>query len=506
MARYKHSDIENGQGLFLSVNLKDQLLPGTFEYMLDDLVGTKIDLSIFDGNYKNDGTGATAIPPVALIKLIIYGYSKGIKSSRKLMALNSENIIAKALTRDLPMHWTTIADFISENGDKFKDTFIKVLAYCNELGLIGGETFAIDGVRLPSNASLDQSGTKKQLEKRVEAYRKMAEKHVRRHKEKDSQGEVDEELQEKFEKRQQRLNQRMAKIEGFLAAMKIKEGKGGQEIQSNVTDNESAMIHSSKGFVQGYIGVAVSDQKNQIIVSAQAVGTANEGEHLPAMLDSCAENMQSIAGKEAWEGKTPTVLGDTNYFGEENFRACEVRGIEAIIPGANSKRLAGPSGEQRFEAQDFTRHEEGNYYECPWGKSLPYKGTTMLRVGEGAVYQASLTDCKVCPHFSRCMWTKKEQCQIVQGRKLLITERNDPSSESLCNNMREKMNTEECQARYAQRIQIIEPVFANIRYCKGLNRFMLRGKEKVNGQWRLYCIVHNLGKCLNEYNERRESA
>ena len=72
--------------------------------------------------------------------------------------------------------------------------------------------------------------------------------------------------------------------------------------------------------------------------------------------------------------------------------------------------------------------------------------------------------------------------------------------------MRKKLATEEYQAKYARRIQIAEPVFANIRYCKGLDRFTLRGKEKVNGQWLLYCMVHNLGKCLDGYNERRKTA
>jgi len=63
--------------MFLTVNLKEQLLPGSFEYMLDELTGGKTGASVFDANYRNDGTGAPAIPPAALIKLIIYGYSKG---------------------------------------------------------------------------------------------------------------------------------------------------------------------------------------------------------------------------------------------------------------------------------------------------------------------------------------------------------------------------------------------------------------------------------------------
>lgn len=159
--------------------------------MIDEIINTKIDAGIFDGKYKNDLTGASAIPPKTILKLVIYGYKKGRKSSRGIWELNRNNIVAKALTGDMEIHWTTIADFISSNSKEFNDIFVEVLAYCNELGLIGGEDFAIDGLRLPSNASLEMGGTKEKLEKRLETYRKMADKHLERHNKKDECGETD---------------------------------------------------------------------------------------------------------------------------------------------------------------------------------------------------------------------------------------------------------------------------------------------------------------------------
>ena len=159
MARYRTTDVAAGQGLFLSVNLQEQLLPDSFEYMLNEIIGTKIDLSVFDKKYKNDQTGAGSVSPSVLLKLIIYGYHNGCISSRKIYELNNTNIIAKALTGDMNIHWTTTADFISGNKEAVKETFVQVLTYCNELGLIGGEKFAVDGLRLPSNASIDMSGT-----------------------------------------------------------------------------------------------------------------------------------------------------------------------------------------------------------------------------------------------------------------------------------------------------------------------------------------------------------
>ena len=503
MAKYKTTDVAAGQALFLAVNLKEQLLPDSFEFMLNEIIGTKIDLSIFDKKYKNDLTGASAIPPSVLLKLIIYGYHNGCISSRKIYELNNNNIIAKALTGDMEIHWTTVADFVSGNKEEVKEVFVQVLMYCNELGLIGGTDYALDGLRLPSNASIEMSGTEEQLKKRLGVYRRMAEKHIQRHERKDAQGTSDVETEKRFEERQRHINLKIEKISGFLEGMQKKEGRNGEEIQSNVTDNESAIIHSSKGFIQGYIGIAVSDKEKQVITSAHAFGTANETEHMSEMLDEHIKNIQE-AEVTIEEGKKPTMSGDPNYFSEENLRACGERGIDAVIADSQAKRRIGPDGKNRFDVGDFKYDDKGNYYECPQGKKLEYKRTTEQGGVEGKVYQASLKDCKGCPLFSQCSWSKKEQSKINQGKELRITESNGEGS--LCRQMRKKMETEEYQDIYANRIQIVEPVFANIRYCKGLNRFTLRGEEKVNSQWLLYCMVHNLGKCLNGRNAKKNAA
>jgi hypothetical protein len=455
-------------------------------------------LSFFDNNYKNDKTGAAAIPPEVIIKLIIFGYSKGKMSSRGLWDLGMNNIIAKALSRDMKPHWTTIADFISGNGEKFKEVFIKVLAYCSELGLVGGQTFATDGLRLPSNASKDLTGTFEGLEKRLKLYRRMAEKHIEKHQRKDAAGKVDEETEMHYQEQQKKLNRKVEKIRNFLDTMEKKKGKRGTETTSNVTDNESALIHTSSGYIQGYIGLAVSDQKEQIIMGAEAVGSANESEHFPRILDMTLDNMKEVEVKIP-EGAKPVMLADNNYFGEENLKACHERGLEPIMPDSNYKNRLGRTEKKRYETADFTYHEDGNYYECPNGKKLEYKGLSGPQWSRGKTYRASVTDCRQCACNERCMGHKKNPPKKPRGRSLLITESNEHGS--CCRAMREKLNEQEYQDQYAYRIQIIEPVFANIASCKGLDRFTLRGAVKVNGQWLLYCIVHNIGKCLKAYNK-----
>jgi len=453
---------------------------------------------MFDKNYNNDKTGASAIPPGALIKLIIYGYSKGIKSSRGIDELGRNNIIAKALAEDLEPHWTTIADFISGNGEIFKEVFLKILVYCSELGLIGGETFAEDGCRLPSNASIELTGTKKDLEKRLKVYRRMAENHIAKHQRQDKLGLVNKETELHYQERQKKLNRNIEKISNFLENIEIKEGRRVKETRSNVTDNESALILTSDGYIQGYIGLAVSDKKEQIIVSAEAVGSANEGEHFPRILDATRSNLEKAGVKRK---KKIKMLADKNYFSEDNLKACKENNAEAVIADRQYKQRLGDNKNRRYEADDFKYHKKGNYYTCPNGKRLEYKETKVLEGQEGMTYRASMKDCRVCPLREKCLKSKKDISKIDKGRSLRITESNSPGSLSAA--LRKKLNTQEYQDQYAYRIQIIEPVFSNITYCKRLDRFSLRGAKKVNGQWQLYCMVHNLGKCLKGYNKKR---
>jgi hypothetical protein len=140
----------------------------------------------------------------------------------------------------------------------------------------------------------------------------------------------------------------------------------------------------------------------------------------------------------------------------------------------------------------------------PAREKLLYKGSDKIGNDEVKYYRARLPDCRECPVFTKCIQSKKKQGEINKGKNLLIRKSNEQGS--LTREMRDKLAMPEYKEKYAYRIQIIEPVFANIAYCKGLDRFTLRGNEKVNGQWQLYCIVHNLWKCLKGFNTKRSSA
>ena len=164
MARYKHYDY--GQMKMLPVSFERQILPGTFEYTLNQLIDDEIDLSVFEERYQNDETGAPAYDPAILLKIILYAYSKGVTSSREIARLCRENVVFMALSADTAPHFTTIADFIAQLDAEIVSVFRDVLLVCDEAGLIGREMFAIDGVKLPSNASKSGAARKRTSRRR----------------------------------------------------------------------------------------------------------------------------------------------------------------------------------------------------------------------------------------------------------------------------------------------------------------------------------------------------
>jgi hypothetical protein len=170
--------------------------------------------------------------------------------------------------------------------------------------------------------------------------------------------------------------------------------------------------------------------------------------------------------------------------------------MEAIIPDEQYRNRAEElnegerrKGKDRYDARYFKYDTEGNYYVCPNGKELKFRGTVKLNRNEGNKYESSSSDCKDCPHTDKCIGTNKKK----KYRTLFIPV--SKYEENLCQAMREKIDTEECKKIYSLRLGLIEPVSADIVYRKGMDRHTLRGKEKVWTQWLLYCVVHNIGKC-----------
>jgi transposase len=327
MARYKEYDYS--QGKFVSIHFDRQILPGTFEYTLHYLMENEIDLSLFDSRYQNDETGAPAYDPAVLLKIILYAYSRGITSSREIAQCCRENVVFMALSADTRPHFTTIADFISTLDQEIIDLFLEVLLICDEMGLIGKEMFAVDGCKLPSNASKEWSGTKRDLEKKKEKMEEAIRQIVRRHREVDGR-EADRGVMEREEQYVETLRGKVKKIRAWLRENEDKPGKSGKPLKSNITDNESAKMKTSHGVIQGYDGVAVVDAKHQVVVHAEAFGASQEHDLLIPMIQGARENFEAIGNKQDVFGKAK-LTADSGFHTEANMKEVMEQGIDAYI-------------------------------------------------------------------------------------------------------------------------------------------------------------------------------
>jgi len=157
MAKYKSYNYS--QTVMLPVSLEDQLMPGTIEFAIHTLVEDRMDMSRFDERYKNDETGRSAYDPKVLLKIVLLAYARGIFTSRKIEQVCKENVVFMALTCGQEPDHSTIAPFISSLQEEIVPLFRDVLLVCDEMNLLGGTEFALDGLKLPSNASKKWSGT-----------------------------------------------------------------------------------------------------------------------------------------------------------------------------------------------------------------------------------------------------------------------------------------------------------------------------------------------------------
>jgi transposase len=499
----KYKKIDSRQMFLLPVDFSEQIIPGSFEYALNQIIDHKINLEIFALKYNNNETGAPAFSPAVLLKIVLYAYSKGIISSRKIAKACQNNIVFIALSGNTSPHFTTIADFVSQMHNEIKAVFLNVLLVCDELKLIGGQMFAIDGCKLASNASKEFSGTFKDLQKKKDKYEQLAKKLLDKHSQEDlKKGRTRTERQSE-EIKVERILRKASKIEKFLKNCEKKMGSRGKENQSNVTDNESAKIKSSHGVIQGYNGLAVTDSKKQIVVYPEAFGSGQEGGLLKELVEKTQKVLTHNRNRN-YQMRGKTILADTNYFSEENLKYLGERKIKAIIPDqqfrkrderfAERDRHNPKTKNRKYEQEDFKYDEAANEYICPAGKRLVYKPNESMMGIKGKKYKARQADCSRCLKRSKCLRNKESR-----QRTLMFTEK---KARNYSKEMIEKIDQPEIRKLYGKRMGIVEPVFGNITYCKGMNRFTLRSKAKVNIQWNLYCLVHNIEKISRTYGEK----
>jgi len=503
MARYKPRDQHLSK--LLPVSFDAQVLPGSFEYALSWLIDHEIDLSVFDARFNNDDEGAPAYDPGVLLKIVLYGYSRGLVSSRSIERACRENVVFMALSGDSQPHFTTIANFVATLSVEITQVFRDVLLVCDEQGLIGKQMFAVDGCKLPSNAAKEWSGTRSDFERKAGKMEKIIENLLSQHRARD--GERDDGIVERERHQIETLTRAIGKLRPWLKSnQEDRRGLSGKPVKSNLTDNESALMKGAHGVIQGYTAAAAVDDRHQVVVHAEAFGVGQENALLPEIVEAAHEHFKALGKPEALKDAAVTAdagyhcedtlarLADRNidaYVADTNFRKRDPRFAEAYKHKPDEKRRE--PGEYRspwFQPRDFAFDPDALTCRCPAGKLLALSATNAVITGSKAVtFKGSQATCGKCPLRVKCLRRPEvsvfRQVAFFQGR---VHERYPHTTA-----MRQKIDSRRGRALYAKRLGTVEPVFAHLQ-GRGLRRFTLRSRRKVDTQWKLYCLVHNIQK------------
>lgn len=392
--------------------------------------------------YRADGWGHPAYHPVMLLKVLVYGYVIGVRSSRKLARLLERDVAFRYLAANQQPDFRTISDFRKKHREAFEELFEEILALCREAGLAEMGRVAIDGRRVKGNASIDRNRTREQIRAEVE---RIVEEAERIDAEEDAEygperrgDELPEELRSRKE-RLRKLKEAQARLDAEEAELKAEQAekirrrekeeretgrkKRGRkpkppdevelpvERRVNLTDPESQILKTRRGWIQGYNGQAVVDCDTQVIVAQDVTAEANDVGQLEPLLERC----------EGANGRRPEqMLADAGYWSEAN-AGLEDNQTELFI--ATTK--------------DWKRRKE-----------LREKGPPRGRIPDD------------------------------YGPKEL---------------MERKLRTKRGRAIYKERSTTVEPVFGQM-VMRDLDDFLLRGLEGAKAEWSLFSATHNLLK------------
>jgi transposase len=506
MARYKPQDRNS---LLLPVVLSEQIVPGSFAFALDYLVDHELDLKPLDAQFKNDEVGASAYDPRVMLKIVLLAYSQGLISSRAIEQACQRNVQFIALSGDSQPSHTHIAKFVAKLSTQIKPLFSQVLMTCDAQGLIGRDMFAIDGVKLPSNASKERSGTHEELRHRARRLDQAADKILALHQTQDKQG-SDNALEPKRQTQMEALRKEAARTREFLASSSPRKNRKGQELKTNVTDPDSAKMATSKGVIQGYAAQAAVDSSHQVIVAANVIGSGSEQAMLLPMIEQ----------SQPYRAEHTLITADAGYHSDANVQHLKDHNIPALIADnqmrsrderfaqqdkykdkpdpLSEKKATGQAKEvKRFQPKDF-RFNADNTATCPAGRLMTSSGSIYIstRGLQYQTYTAKAVNCDACALSRQCL---KGPLKPNDGRGRQVT-RFEPKVKNPSNpseRMRQAIDSHRGRQLYSQRIGTVEPVFGNIRHNKRLTRLNHRGRAKVNTQWNLYCMVHNIEKLAN---------
>ena len=397
--------------------------------------------------------GNSEYHPHAMLKLLVYGYSYGIRSSRKLERATHHNLSFIWLTSGLKPDHKTIAEFRRKNKEALANVLKQCAKICIKLNLIEGNTLFLDGTKIRANASIDKTWTKKKVKKALKHIDERIQDILTQcdtvdEAEQGSLVTMDEELKD-----QKTLK---AKIKGILQEIK-------EEGSFNTTDPECTSIKKGKNFYAGFNFQSTVDKKKGLILSTDVVSENNDLNQFATQINKANE----ILGK-----KCETAVADCGYASTDELEKIDNQEIKVIVPSQRQVTKKEPSlfAKERFIYKD-------DYYICPQGHELtPYR----LNRNKNKVYRiADKKICLSCPHYGICTTspTGRTISRLLKEKVRLKLEAqyDEPSSQEI----------------YQLRKEKVELPFGHIKHNLKFDSFLLRGLKGVKAEASI------IGTCFN---------
>jgi len=471
--------INRQQPSFLPARIEDYVGPDNPVRAIDAYVDA-VDVGGAGFRHPGSGGGRGQPPyhPRDLLKLYVYGYLHRIRSSRALEREAGRNLELIWLLKGLAPRYRTIGDFRKENWAALKATCREFVLVLRDLGLVGGECVAIDGAFFDGNASKASITTRKKLAERlaaldrdIEAYGATLDANdvaeaAHPPAERDGGGrdgkDIGQEVAALMEKR--------TKLQADLARL----DESG-ETQLSRTDPDARRLSKRGRTLAGYNVQIAVDDKHKLIVASEVVNDGNDTGQLYNMAKTAKEEL----GVEML-----TVLADTGYYNSIGLKACEDDAIVAYVPAA--ERDARLKQQGRISHEEFIYDAEADAYRCPGDKLLtPSKGRKINTGGRVEIrYTSRQADCNACPLRSRCLSARTPTRTVYRWEHEAVLERH-----------RARMKDAPVQMR--RRAELAEHPFGTLKCRAGYRHFLVRGFDKVRGEWSLMALCYNFSRALN---------
>lgn len=458
----KFKPVNNQQYFLLPPSVEDFIKEDHLARLVAEVVDN-LDTSAIEKKYSY--LGQKSYHPRLLLKLLFYGYAIGMRSGRKISAACENDVAFMYLASMYKPDFRTINDFRKDNVEAIEELFRQVIKLCSVMNMINIGTLVIDSTKMRANANNRRTKTKEQydqwlteIEQQVKEVMQQAD--VTDRKEDEKYGDVrGDELPNDINSKIKLKNKIKDAIE------QLKEGE-----KKNLTDADAKLIQNGGTLKLSY-NCQTSVTASGIVVSAYATNNASDREHLIPVVEQAEQNTEQQA---------TTILADSGYASYDNYEHLSNLHKTILIPDQEKAAESIKAAANPYHRNHFKYDSDKDEFTCPEGKPLILHRSEYVKKSckqQSKVYRG--TQCRSC--ISRLLCTKGRARQLHVENRMPLRQ-----------TIRQLLDSPIGKKLYKLRQQTIEPIFGNIKHNLQYTMMHLRTLKKVNAEWQLICLTHNI--------------